>query len=322
MSKLQKILSAVVVLQILLIAVIFYAQRPAQAETSLLLEGYEPGNVKQMSITDGEGKLVVFEKQNGGWVLPENGNYPVTANSVDDILEKISTINTNRLVASSNTSFNRLQVETDNFQRKLVLETVDGKQTTIFLGSSPAANSTHIRLDGKNNVYLTNTLSAAQLSTNLSSWIDTSYLQLSSTQVQSVQIQNADDTYSFTLGLDGIWQSDQVADGQTFDANKWNSLLTSLTNIRMLEPVGKEILPEFGFDSPSATVVYVYSAENDNEQTDKLTIGNPTPDGLGYYAKLDSAEYVIKLSKTSAEKVTQMTPETYSSPLAEETSQP
>jgi hypothetical protein len=322
MSKLQKILSAVVVLQILLIAVIFYAQHPAQAETSYLLEGYEPEKISRISITDGEGKQVVFEKQNNEWVLPENGSFPLMSGSLDHILETISTINTNRLVASTNTSFNRLQVETDNFQRKLVLETTDGQQTTLFLGSSPAANSTHIRLDGKNNVYLTNNLSAAQLSTNLSSWIDTSYLQLSSTQVQAVQIQNANNTYSFTRDADDVWQSDQVADGQAFDANKWNSFLTSLTSIRMLEPVRKEILPEYGFDSPSATVVYIYSDENGTEQTVQLKIGNPTPDGLGYYAKLDSAEYVIKLSKTSAEKVTQLTPETYSSVLAEETSQP
>ncbi len=123
MSKLQKILSAVVVLQILLIAVIFYAQRPAQADTSLLLEGYDAEKITQVSITDAEGKQVVFEKQNGGWVLPENGNYPLMGSSLDEILETISTINTNRLVATTSTSFNRLQVEAGNFQRKLVLET-------------------------------------------------------------------------------------------------------------------------------------------------------------------------------------------------------
>ncbi len=322
MNKLQKILSAVVVLQILLIAVIFYAQRPAQAETSLLLEGYDAEKISRVSITGAEGEQVVFQKQDGVWVLPENGNYPLMGSSLNEMLETISTINTNRLVAATSTSFNRLQVEAENFQRKLVLETEEGKQTVIFLGSSPAANSTHIRLDGKNNVYLTNGLSATQLSTNLSSWIDASYLQLSPTQVQSVQIQTTDKDFSFTLDADGAWYSDQIADGQTFDSNKWNSLLTSLISIRMLEPVGKEILPEYGFDSPSAMVTYIYSAENGAEQTALLIIGNPTLDGMGYYAKLDSAAYVIKLSKTFAEKVTELIPEMYSSALAEETQQP
>ncbi len=72
--------------------------------------------------------------------------------------------------------------------------------------------------------------------------------------------------------------------------------------IRMSEPVGTEIKPEYGLDGPSVVVAYVYTGENGSEQTDQLIIGNPTPDGLGYYAKLDSAEYVIALNKAAAEK--------------------
>lgn len=322
MSKIQKILSGVVVLQILLAAAVFYAQRPIQAEASMLMEGYDPEAITKVSITDAEGKQVVFQRQNGMWVLPENGDFPLMGSGLEDVLENAGMINTNRLVASNSTSHNRLQVEADNFQRKLVLETSDGQQTILYLGSSPAASSTHIRLEGENNVYLTNAVSAFQLNTSLSSWIDINYLQLSAAQLQSIQIQTADENYAFVVDADGNWTTSQVPEGQVFDSNKWNNLLTSLTMIRMSEPVGKEIRPEYGLDSPSASVVYVYMGEDGSEQTDQLIIGSPTLDGLGYYAKLDSAEYIIKLNKAAAEKITLLTPEAFSSSPIEETAQP
>ncbi len=322
MSKLQKILSGVIVLQLMLAVGVFYLQRPTPMTTGLLVEGYDAETITRVSLTDAEGKQVTFEKHDGQWVLPEKGNYPLQAASLDEVLAAIGTLNTNRLVAATNTSHARLQVAGDTFQRKLVLEGEDGQPITLFVGTSPAASSTHIRLEGENQVYLTNALSAAQLSTTLSSWVDTNYFQIPADQLKSLAIETADQSYLLSVDEQGNWTTSLIPEGQVFDPAKWNTLLASLTNIRMLEPVGKEIRPEYGLDAPAASVVYTYTDESGSQQTAQLVIGSPSLDGLGYYAKLASAAYVIQLNTASAEKITLFSADSYTSPLVEDTAQP
>ncbi len=320
MNKLQKILSGFLIAQIILIAVVFYSNRTPPKTNQPLLDGYDAAQISKITITDPDGTEIIFEKLGEDWVLPNNGNYPVIDTSLTGILESLGQINSGRLVASTSGSHSRLQVEEDNFVKKLTVEDAAGKQITLYLGTSPTTSNVNIRLDGSNQVYLTNQITASQLTTSISSWISTTYLQLASANISTITVKNTNGTFVFTQDETNTWATSYaLSDGFEFDETKWNSIRTSLVTLRMTEPVGTEMLPDYGFDSPSAMITYQFTDESGKETKQQLLLGNPTPDENGVYAKSDNATYVVIISNYNANQILEFSEESFTTLPVEET---
>lgn len=314
MTKNQKILGGVLIVQVLLVVLVFLTGRPAPVNNEPLLTNFNADSVTKLSVEDNQGNQIVLEKQGDQWVMPEAGDYPAINETINDTLKKISEIQTDRLVTRTADSHQRLQVADDDFIRKINV-TQDGRDFTIYLGSTPAPGSTHIRLSTDDKVYLTNAVNANQFSATASNWIDTSYVQLASDTIQSVSVKNQEGSLEFNKDADGNWQQANLPVGMVFNSTTFGSAISAISNLRMVAPAGTELMENYQLNNPQAKIVITYQDGENPEETIDLSIGGKDENGLNYYALSSNAAYVVKISAASAERWINLTDETYATPI-------
>ena len=189
MNKTQKYLLAILAVQLILIAVVFLLQRPVAASDNLVFRDLKIESVSEVRISNSSGNQVSIQKKDGKWVLPLQDDFPVQAEKVEQLIEKLALIRDNRLITQSESSHQRLSISNDNFIAKVEL-TFDGKKEAIIFGSSPASSNIHFRLDGKPEVYLTNAIITSELSASISSWVNTLIYQVTGNNTQKIELSN------------------------------------------------------------------------------------------------------------------------------------
>ncbi len=318
MSKIQKYLLAILGLQLILILVVFLFQRPVAASNNLIFPDLKMEMVTAINISDSAGNLVSFEKQGDQWVLPLQDDFPVKGELVQQFLEKLATIRDNRLVTRSEASHDRLSISDENFERKVEI-TINGNKEVIYFGSSPTTGNIHFRLNGNTEVYLTNALTSAQISTSIASWVDTVLFQVSSGSVKKIEITNNAGEFIFEPGSESVWSGQPLEEGYQFDQSKWSSLLSGFTSLRFFEPVSKSEKTEYGFETPQAVMDIEYGTEANPSLSGKLVIGSQ--DELGnYYVAWSESEYIYLIPSYNAERYVNLTADDYSSSIATEES--
>jgi len=303
LNRLQWILAGVLVIQIIL-AVVVNLPRRAPAAGGPLVEGYVPSAVAEILITNAPGEQLQIKKVDGSWVLPKKGDYPVKADKIAELLGKIENVGTNRLVTQTAASHSQLKVAEDDFVSRIILTDEDGKSQILFLGTSGGAGATHIRVSGHDQVYLTSELATWEVTPTLNSWIDTAYLTLIQDQIQAISVQNANGTFTFTKGDDGEWLYDGLGEGEVFDADTFLTTVNRLASMQMVEPLGAEAEPSWGFDQPGATVVLALQDDTQSTRQETITIGGMM--GGNYAAKASSSPYYVKIAPVYASSLMEM----------------
>lgn len=275
MSKTNKILMAVLVLQAVLLAA--RVLWPESSEKGLaaggaLVTAFNPAAVTQITVEDNDGKKILLKKVDDRWLLPDYADYPVESARVTKLLDMVKQVRADRLITQSETSFRRLQVSPDDFMRRLTIEQSGGETIKLYLGKIGGGSTTHVRLDGQNQVYLASGPTAQDANAQPSSWINTLYFSASSTDVVGLTLQNANGTFEFTKEGDA-WTVSGLKESEVLNQNNFTSMLTTLTSLRMTEPVSKEASDDFGLDAPQA-VITLRVMEAETPAAD----ASPTPD--------------------------------------------
>ncbi|PKN82805.1 MAG: hypothetical protein CVU46_17805 [Chloroflexi bacterium HGW-Chloroflexi-8] len=304
-NKTQKILTGLVVIQIILAALVFYLGRPKTTSNEPLIKSVSIDDISSVQISDKENNQVTIEKVDGNWVLVNSGNFPVISENVTKLVDDLANIHTGRLVTNTSASHQRLEVDAENYQRKVDLKTANG-DFTLFIGSSPAQSNVHVRLSGQDAVYLTNAISTTTASALVSNWIDTSYIKIESNNVKEIQITTANENLQFQLNEAGEWNCLQLSANEKLDISNWTTYLTAFTNLRMVSPVSTTMDESYGFSSPLAKLTIKYT-ENEQEKTGELLIGKKDETDSNYYAKWSLSPYVVKLASFNAERITNIT---------------
>ena len=302
MTKIQKILAGFLALQIALIAVVFLSNRLAIAGNNPLLPDYDATAVTAITISNNTGGEIVMQKKGTDWVLPDADDFPVLNQNVSDLLESIAEIRDNRLVTNTSASHKRLQVADTDYLKKIEIQDAKGT-TTVYIGSTPAANSVHIRVGKSDAVYLTNAVSSNRIDPAYTNWINTSLVQIAGANVRTIAVTTPDGSFHFNLDASGSWTNQELTADESFDASKWSSLLSGFTNVRLVKPVATNALPAYGLDSPQASVTITYQDENNALVEGVLTIGNADETGSNYYAKWSQSPYIVLISSYNAERI-------------------
>ncbi len=299
MNNLNKILVALLVLQFGLVGFAFWPGSTAQAVDSPLLAGFDTTSVTQLTIEDSDGNTVVLAAQDDEtWVIPNRGDFPVEADKIPELLAKFEDVKTNRLLTQTEASHKRLQVATDDFNRRVEIKFADGSEQEIFVGSSAGAGATHLRLAEQGEVYLTNALNAFEINAAHSSWIDTLYHDVSSEDAVALTLTNENGTFSF-IKIDESWELQDLTEGEVLKESAVSTLLNQTTSIRMTEPLSQREDAEYGFDEPLATVTIKTEGE-DGSHTYTFTIGSQNYDESGYIAKSSESPYYVEISEFNA----------------------
>lgn len=297
-DRLVLILAGLLLVQSILLAVVYWP-RPTQATGGALLPALTANDISELTITDNEGAATTLARRGDAWVLPKAGDFPVRADTVTALIDKLKGVNTNRLIAETAASHARLQVAAEDFVRRLDLKTRAGDAYTIYLGSQPAAGATHVRLNGQDQVYQTGSLTTFDASATPTTYIDTSLVSIPAADVASMSIKNANGEMVFDKGDDGQWSLAGLASDQVLDAGLVQTLLNQATAITMVEPLGKESNPAWGLDSPQAIVSLSTQPAEGEGKTYELRIGAKDEATNRYYVKFSGSPYYVTVAAFS-----------------------
>lgn len=328
MNRTNQILAVILVVQLIVAGVVYLRpddkSEDSAARGGAFLADFSPDDVTGISIEDDTGTSIAVSKNDAGeWVLPSADDYPVRASAATDLLGSLDALQANRLIAQNASSHTRLQVSENDFSRKITLNLKGDKQRLVFVGSSVGSNAVHVRLGGSDEVYLVTDFAAFDANPALTTWVDMLYFSAVRDRIEAVTLENLDGTVALVKQEDGTWTVDGLAANERVNDNSVSSLLSSVTSIRLVEPVGRELDAAYGLDTALATITVVVAPEPAEETptpsdgdtpaiTDSfnlpsteapevytLTIGAATENG--YYLKSSASDYVVLISTTTGD---------------------
>ncbi len=305
------ILAGILLLQVGLAAWLLlgsYRAAAGRAPAQPLVANLRADDVSSVRVSDASGAVVLAKGENG-WSAPAAGGYPVTATSVTQLISDVLALDTGRLVADARASHGRLRVDPNNFGRRIELDRADGEATVVYLGSSPNANATHVRLDGQDAVYLTTGALASEARSDLAGWIDTRYVTAAPDDVARVEIFNPRGRFALVKAPDGAWRLEDQANGESVDQAKAGALVGELAGLQMVRPLGKQGKAEYGLETPRATATLTLSGTQDVSQTITLDVGAPDDAAGTYTAKSSGSEYFASVAKVALQALLEQTRE-------------
>ncbi len=296
MNRTNRILAAVLAVQIVLVAVAFWPRPASVAGGESLLAGLEAEQIAQLTISDETGDQIKLAKEMGSWVLPEADNYPCTENKVPEFLDKIVALKTNRLVTQTPASHKRLKVADDGFERKVELELADGTTHRLYLGTSPSYGVVHVRADGQNEVYLAS-MSASEAGVFASNWIDVLYFSVTQDQIVALTLENGNGRFEFEKDDAGTWTMKDLAADETLNENNVTGLVNRIASLRMLRPLGKTEKDEYGLQGPSAVVTVQTRDDAGTVETHTLRVGAKSDEDNSYAVISSESSYYVRVSE-------------------------
>ncbi len=303
MKRHNQILSAVLALQIVLLAAVFWPRSAASGgEGRPLLGDLEAADVIALTIEDADGKRIKMSKQEGEWVLPDAGDYPCEESKVTGILDKLVALTADRLVTRTAASHERLQVARDDFLRRIDVETADGQTITLFLGSSPSYGATHIRLLEQDETYLTDELPTWEANTSANSWVNTSYVSVPTEDMTSITLRNAHGEWSFEKDADGNWTLLGLAGDEELNTTAVDTIVNRVSAVSLLQPLGTDDIPAYGLDQPQALVTLVAA-----DRTITLQVGTKFLEDNSYVVKSSESPYYVRVSEYSVKDLVEKT---------------
>ncbi len=318
LNRTNLFLAALLALQVVLLAVAVLSTTGTESRTiEPILADIATVEVDRLTIADNLEHQMTFARGDDGWVLPDADDFPLDSAKIDETLAKLAGMDTRRLVASNPANFARLEVKEDDFRRKITLR-VGESSAVLYLGGSGGANTVYIRRAEDNEVYLGSGLSSWELSTQVSTWLDASYVNVPIDDVLELSVRREDGQFTFLRDGED-WTYAGLSEGQVFEDTRMPLILRNAASIRMQAPLGLEALDEYGLDVAPVVVDVRYRQLDDTpvedaedeaapddassalpeytEATYTLTFGAAMDDG-DIVLKSSDAEYYVLVGDT------------------------
>jgi len=306
MNKQNRILAAILALQVVLSLVVFWPEKSV-ARGQPLFGDLSVDQIVRFSVGDTTGAKIQIANGPEGWALPDMDDYPVLEDKVRALLEKIVGVQTDRLVTRTGDSHKRLRVTDDDYERLVEFELADGSQHKLYLGTSPSYQVMHVRADDQAEVYLALGLSTADAGTAVSAWVDTSYFSVTQDQIVAITLDNQNGHFEFSKDAADVWTMVNLPAGETLLPNNVASLATRVSSLRMMRPLGKEEQPSYSMEDASATVTIVTRDDQGNEKTYVVRVGALLEDEKGYVVKSATSPYYVLIADYTVGDLTERT---------------
>jgi hypothetical protein len=277
-------------------AIVFWPRPTATAEGQNLFPDLDTGQVVGLTLTDASGQTLRLAKENGTWVLPAAGGYPVQAGKVPEFLTKIAALRAERMVAQTGGSHARLRVADDDYERLVELEMSDGTRQRFYIGTSPSFSVSHIRADGQDSVYLTSELSAQDADAQASGWIDRTYLEIPKEQIVALTLENANGTFRFNKEGER-WLMEDLAEDEILDQTAAEALVNRVALVTMIEPLGTEEEDSYGLAVPNAVATLQIRSDEGGDSTYTLRVGAKDPDDNSYVILSSESPFYVRVSE-------------------------
>ena len=303
LNRSNLILAALLAVQVALLAVSVVTTTGTESRTvAPILAGIASADVEGLIIADNLENAMTFARGGDGWVLPDADDFPLDSAKIDETLAKLAAMDTRRLVAANPANFARLEVKDDDFRRRITLQAGESS-TVLYLGGSGGANTVYVRRADESAVYLGSGLSAWELSTQVSTWLDADYISVPSDDDLEITVTRADGQFTF-LREGENWTYAGLSEGEVFEDTRMPLVLRNAATIRMQAPLGLEALEEYGLDDPPVVVEVRYRqlveapAEDADELVEEESLAADEPVAAPEYTE---ASYTLTFGASMAD---------------------
>jgi hypothetical protein len=316
MTRGNQILVVILVLQLILTVVAFASNAPVSAPASgALLPGFKMENVTGITLKDADkNELVLAKNASGNWVLPNADNFPVSDTQVNAFLSKVQALKANRLIAQSSTSFNRLHVSADSYERLVEFKETGDKVERLYIGTASSGSATHMRANDQDQVFLITGLAATDATTRAATWISAPYFSVNQDNIAILRVKNAQGVFEFSK-VSGTWTLNGLAQGEVLKTDSVTGLLGQITSISTTLPLGLKAQDQYKMNPPAVSVTLLIRETVQASATPTVAmqplVASPTalvqPTAqtiettftLDFGAKLADGNYVLKSSQSA-----------------------
>lgn len=257
LSRGNLLLLVVLLAQLVLLAISVATSSGGQARlVEPILSSMNAAEIDRLSFSDDLGNEVTVAKSEDGWALPDADGFPVDGDKVEGLLEKLASLDTRRLVATNPANFTRLEVDDEEFRRKIHLESANAS-AALILGGSGGADTVYVRRAGEEHVYLGVGLNSWELSTQISTWVDASYVSVAQDDVMEIVVDNDEGRFTFVRDGDSLTYAG-LGEDEVLEDTKLPIILRNAATIRLVEPLGLAALDEYELAEPRVKVQVRY----------------------------------------------------------------
>ena len=283
-----RVLAAALVLQVAVAAFVFWPE--SVPEAGPIFPDVEEGSITRVKITGPDGGVIEVANSSDGCILPQADNYPCRTDRLNNLFETLEGLVADNVVTRTSSSHLRLRVSPSKFERLLEFDTDGGRAYKLYLGSALTVSASHVRADGRDEVYKVSELTTSDAPVNSLGWIDTEYVFVPQSFLTAVTIDNAKGRLVLRK-VDGSWALDGIEEGEELDQARVNSLLTRAASVSMREPLGRQELEEYGFGAPTGSYTLESRDSDGNVETVTLNVGTAVEGG--YLLKSSGSDYYV-----------------------------
>lgn len=236
-----QVLSGVLVLQLALAGgLLWRSGSDGDFATTEQWVAFDPASVEEIQIGDGEDS-VLLTRADGQWRMDDEHQSQAATDKVDELLSSLSELKSGLPVASTPGSHAQLEVDEDEFQRRLTIKTADATVADLFLGTSPGFRKSHARSVDQDEVYAVR-LNTFDVPADKDDWLDRNLLQfgdISSIESDGMKLALGDDQWS-------IVEPKAQSVSHEVDTTQMDSVISQLQSLRVLgfaEPLQADDLP-------------------------------------------------------------------------------
>jgi hypothetical protein len=203
LTRFHKILIAALAVQLILaVIVLTRGDDSAALKEHPILPGFDAAKVTRLQVFandtgkaeagkpegKSDAKPIDLVKRDANWVMASGFDYPVEQTKLTDVLSPIAKLAAAEPIATQASRHKQLHVADNDFERKLVI-TADGKDVTLFIGSSVGMRRTAVRIGGDDRVYAVLGVTATTAGSEPRQWIDTAYVKVPRDEVGRLIVQ-------------------------------------------------------------------------------------------------------------------------------------
>ena len=248
----QKLLTGLLGVQILLTAITWWPA-PQVAASRPLIE-WEPEQITSVTIhsatADNLGDGLKLRRQEGGWVIENEYNYPAETTKMDELLEKLTAIKIRTPVTLQAVRHEQLNVADDNATRRVIVEA--GDDSVEFLLGIAGNNRSHLRIAGQNEVYTISGLGAWAIRDSSTQYFDRKVLDVKAGTLLSYSLTNRHGTVELVRDEANQWTSPALVEGQELDVTKLDKLFQNTLQLSMSSAADPSLDP---FTRDDATIL-------------------------------------------------------------------
>lgn len=276
MKKLTLFLAGLLSVQLVLAVTMHLSSRDYRTfEATEKLLTFDAVDIDRISIDDGDSQLVIARKGET-WVLPDSQDFPAATADVDTLLRKLSEMEKGWPVATSKGALRRFKVDSELFERKLILSSGEREVAQLLVGSSPGFRKVHARPVGEEAVYSV-AFNSWEASVAVDDWMDKSILQIDSEKVSRIEMPEVS-----LHREDGKLSLTSLNDQELTDNKEADSLLRKLATLRI--------------DGLADTAEAAIAEAKDPELEIKVTLSEDEPLVYRFWQPEDASYYLLERS--------------------------